>query len=272
MRDEMSRRRFLGHAALLGGALRLRLRAGPTLRVAVVGMSTKGTDARGMGLTLGAEEASHAALLFGGGLTFVPLARAEAQEGRLSAIIGDGNVARTMKWGAEAAAAGIPFLNVGCEADELRMCGRSMFHVAPSAAMRRDASALADATGKVVAWHPSLVRFGADTLNRRFQLRFGQPMHADAWTAWFATKVLWETAVRVGTGDGKALVSVLGADTNQFDGHKGLPLSFRTWDHQLRQPLYVEHGGRVDEVPPAARPGEPARQQLDRIGSAQCRA
>jgi ABC transporter substrate binding protein (PQQ-dependent alcohol dehydrogenase system) len=128
--------------------------------------------------------------------------------------------------------------------------------------MGRDASA----SGVVVAWDPALVRFGADTLNQRFQSRFGRVMDEDAWCAWMAVKVLWESALRVRSAAPDRLVEFLSRDTTQFDGHKGRPLSFRRWDQQLRQPLYVRRGESLVEVPVAAGE-ESSRDLLDRLGT-----
>jgi ABC transporter substrate binding protein (PQQ-dependent alcohol dehydrogenase system) len=163
----------------------------------------------------------------------------------------------------------VPFLNVACSADVLRgaSCRPTLFHVAPSDTMKRDALSAARAGGTVAAWHPSLERFGADTLNRRFQTRFNREMTSEAWTAWMAVKVLWESALRVRSDETGKLVGYLTRDTTQFDGHKGAPLSFRSWDRQLRQPLYVVGDSAVVEVPVAAKPGEPVRDLLDRLGT-----
>src|SRR4051812_26438573 len=49
-------------------------------------------------------------------------------------------------------------------------CGRLDFGMAPL-------------TG--LAWHDGLIRFGADTLNKRFRARFQTPMTPAAWCAWF---------------------------------------------------------------------------------------
>jgi hypothetical protein len=276
MNSLLSRRSFLERAALLTVAAPLGMRrrfvapVGPNVRVGAATFAASATNARAMGLVLGAEEAAHAASLFGGSFTLVPLPSGDLHGAGLSAIIGDDDCAHVTTLSAKADVAGIPFMNVGCPSDALRgaRCGRSAFHVAPSEAMRRGARAEAHvAAGEVIAWHPSLVRFGADTLNRRFRERFGTPMTADAWTAWLATKILWESALRMKSAEPAGLIQCLQRDDTQFDGHKGLPLSFRAWDHQLRQPLYVMQGRKVIEVPVAVRPGEPARDMLDRLGA-----
>jgi hypothetical protein len=275
----LSRRAFIERSALLASALPcawpvparrwVALHAGPALRIGVVNAPTAPNDPRGMGITLGAEEAEHAAALFGGSLTLAPLHGNEPLAG-LSAIVGDLDCATTRRIGGRADAAGIPFFNVACADDALRgaSCRRTMFHVAPSEAMCRDAIAKAPAasTATVTAWLPSLHRFGADTLNRRFLARFGTPMSADSWTAWLAMKILWESALRAASADPAKLIAFLGRDSTQFDGHKGLPLSFRAWDRQLRQPLYVVDGAKMTELP-AANPNDSARVLLDQYGT-----
>jgi ABC-type branched-subunit amino acid transport system substrate-binding protein len=95
-------------------------------------------------------------------------------------------------------------------------------------------------------------------------------MTSGAWAAWLAIKILWESALRQKSGDGSAIAEYLTRDSTQFDGHKGQPLSFRAWDHQLRQPLYVvsadaADGRRIKEVPESS--DGSLRDALDRLGS-----
>lgn len=265
MHDPISRRQFVIRAAAIPGvshAVFGRLTLSSDVRVGVTNLQSPPVSARDMGLTLGAEEATHAALLFGGSFT---LTSASPSQG-LTAVIGDTRCSGAMP-------AGVPFFNVGCAGDSLHgaACTPNVFHIAPSEAMRRDALTLSRRSGNVSAWHPTLVRFGADTLNRRFLVRFGKPMTADAWTAWLATKIIWESVLRLRAADPAPLTAHLTDDAAHFDGHKGLPLSFRKWDHQLRQPLYVVSEAGVTEVPVATRPGEPARDVLDRLGAGPAR-
>jgi hypothetical protein len=79
-------------------------------------------------------------------------------------------------------------------------------------------------------------------------------MDGAAWAGWFAVKVAWESFLR-----SKPVESI------EFDGHKGAPLTFRSWDHQLRQPLYAVKS-RVADVPDVARSNLSAREVLDTIG------
>jgi ABC-type branched-subunit amino acid transport system substrate-binding protein len=98
-----------------------------------------------------------------------------------------------------------------------------------------------------VAWHDELDRFSARELNSRFRRRFGGPMTDTSWAAWAALKLVGEAVVRGGASDGAGLVTFLDG-APPFDGHKGAALTFRPWDRQLRQPLYVVGPRKREEV------------------------
>ena len=173
-------------------------------------------------------------------------------------------------------------MNLGCSDDSLRGrdCQATLFHVAPSDEMYRDAVAQAGAPSdaKATAWDPSLTRFGADTLNERFHSRFGQAMTAEAWLGWIAIKILWESSLRARSTDSRMLMQYMSRDDTRFDGHKGRPLSFRPWDHQLRQPLYVVSRATngparvIAEMPPTGSAEESSREELDRLGTTAARS
>lgn len=219
------------------------------------------------GATLGVEEARHAAALFGGSITLVPIAIGSIGTNSVSAVIGGENPQRCAAAAAAARNAGVLFMNVACSDDAMRAgdCMPTTFHLVPSSAMYRDAVRLAGG-GEAVAWDPTLAKFGADTLNDRFRARFQRGMTTNAWTSWFAVKVLWESSLRAKSVEPRALAAYLARETTQFDGHKGRPLSFRPWDHQLRQPVYVRAASGLVEEPAANDEAESSRESLDRIG------
>ncbi|HMG12913.1 MAG TPA: twin-arginine translocation signal domain-containing protein [Gemmatimonadaceae bacterium] len=275
MSSPISRRNFLARAAVIVAALPPAGRghheryASFLLRLGVIDLAATGTDQRGMGLILGVEEATRAASMFGGAVELASISDASFRTRGLSAVIGDDNTARCIALSSQASEAGVPFLNVACSSDALRgeSCRGTLYHIAPSEAMNRDAISAVRSRGSVAAWHPSLERFGADTLNRRFRSRFNRQMTSQAWTAWMAVKVLWESSLRVRSGEAGKLIEYLNRDPTQFDGHKGAPLSFRSWDRQLRQPLYVVSDSHVVEVPATAKPDETVRDALDQLGT-----
>ncbi len=276
----LTRRRFLecaARAALAPATVRVGMRATrpastPALRVGILASGTTARDRR-FGALLGVEEARHAARLFGGSADLVEVDDPRRLPPGLSAIIGDEDEQHCQRL-AEPEGHGVPlFMNVACASDALRdaHCSSIAFHVFPSDAMLRDAREQAGAAD-VLAWDAALVRFGADTLNGRFKDRFNVPMTSYSWAAWFAVKSLWESALRMKSAEPAALADYLTRDTTQFDGHKGRPLSFRRWDHQLRQFLYARVGGKLVDVPENAPSDATSREFLDRIGTPAARS
>jgi len=294
MRHPISRRTFLRRAALIAAAVppahlhALSGHAAAELRIGVLspsGASDTGTlgtlDAR-LGVRLGVDEATHAAALFGGSIEVVPVTLTSLRASRLSALLGAGDRDGCRSLSDAAAAAGIAFLNVRCADDGLRgsECRATTFHVAPSDAMYRDALAQAGAQAgaRATAWDASLTRFGADTLNARFRARFNRAMTADAWLGWVAVKILWESSLRAKSTDSRMLMQYMTRPGTQFDGHKGRALSFRPWDQQLRQPVYVVSAAGsapprvIAEAPVPASAGETTSESLDRLGTPAARS
>ncbi len=270
-----TRREFLYRTALFAAALPLspwRWLSSPaiTLRIGFLDAATDAARRQRQGFELGVDEARHAAQLFGGVIETRSIAEHAGDIRDVRGVIGGEETTRCIAWSMRATSEGFLFMNVGCTNDDVRgrACSRSAFHVIPSDAMYRDARAMAgNMPGEPTAWSASLSRFGADTLNQRFQRRFHQPITTDAWAAWLAVKILWESALRQRSGDAEALATFLERDSTQFDGHKGQPLSFRPWDHQLRQPVYVIAGGQPVKEMPEVSPESSVRDALDRLGS-----
>ncbi|HEX6632143.1 MAG TPA: ABC transporter substrate-binding protein [Gemmatimonadaceae bacterium] len=282
----LDRRRFLGATALCAAAafLPARLRAAPAptpaLRVGLLLPPTPGAvhDALRRGAELGAAEAERGAQLLGGSFTLLSAndgehvaaaARRLVRDAGAIALVGGGDEAGGLALATLAPELGVPALNVAATADALRgaACATLLFHVAASDAMRRDALAGHPGARRALLWHPALERYGAAQLNDRFRARFDAPMDGAAWAAWFALKALWEGAARAHEATPRALAAALAA--GRFDGHKGAPLSFRAWDRQLRQPLYLVGADArtvLAEVP-AARHDEDATVALDRLGA-----
>lgn len=286
MPQAISRRAFIRRAALAAAtvpSVPWRIagwRAGDASTPLRIGLlpSPAPSDAvtgRTRGIQLGVEEARHAAVLFGGSLELVSTDAATLRERALSAVLGGDGLESCLALAREADAAGIVFMNVACTEDRLRGadCHATMFHVIPSESMYRDALVASHAASgaRATAWDASLARFGADTLNERFRAKFKAPMTSDAWLGWFAVKVVWESSLRARSTDARMLMRYMARDGVQFDGHKGRPLSFRAWDHQLRQPVYIAdpaaHEGQPIEMPAAATADETSRDVLDRIGT-----
>jgi hypothetical protein len=182
------------------------------------------------GIAFGLQEVRHTAALVGGTIDTVNLALAPAA--RVDAVV-VGNRAP-----ADATAPVIALLPID------GAMGATTLRLQP----HRDDSA---AHRRVVVWHSSLERFGAEQLNARYRAATGQDMSPDAWAGWFAVKLLWDSATRL---RGQSLDHYLRDTTRRFDGHKGAALFFSATG-ELSQPLYViektgSHWRVVSEVKP----------------------
>ena len=255
-----------------------------TLRLVFVG-ARGADDPAALGARLGGDEGDRTARLFGrhvvvgtvvaADTAMLAAAAEQALAGGAAAIVSPcDDPALCVRLAAAAARRNAILLNVGSGDDGLRgeACSASLLHVAPSDAMRRDAARLGKRDG-AVAWVPTLERFGAEQLNARYRAATGREMDERAWSAWTAVKVVVEASLRARTTDADTIARWLARPQAQFDGHKGAPLSFRAWDRQLRQPLYLPpigaaagpDGGAITVPAPVAE--ESPRQRLDRIGT-----
>jgi ABC-type branched-subunit amino acid transport system substrate-binding protein/ABC-type amino acid transport substrate-binding protein len=99
---------------------------------------------------------------------------------------------------------------------------------------------------RVALWEATFEAGGGDEINERFSSRTGQPMAPTAWSAYAAARILFDATVATGSSGVAELRKFLREADSRFDVAKGVPLRFRTWDHQLEQPLFV-----VEMVPEA---------------------
>ncbi len=200
-------------------------------RLVPLGLLLDPDTAAGRGARLGLEEAQRA-----GQLLHVDISAAPTSEYALIGLAAPKEEPRAL------------FLAVGPlrDSEPLRP---HVYSVAASPSFRRQAleSHKDRKDLKVVEWHPSLAKFGADALNLRFRRRFNQPMDEAAWRGWMGVKLAAELALRF---PGAAAPDKIGELS--LDGHKGMPLHFDPKDHHLIQPVYLVDGqGRVvDEVAP----------------------
>jgi ABC transporter substrate binding protein (PQQ-dependent alcohol dehydrogenase system) len=91
------------------------------------------------------------------------------------------------------------------------------------------------------AWHASWERHGAPQLNRRFKKVANRWMTSADWAAWIATKAIIDVALKL--PDAREHRHALRSADLVLDGFKGARLSFRPWNQQLRQPVFLAHGG-----------------------------
>jgi ABC transporter substrate binding protein (PQQ-dependent alcohol dehydrogenase system) len=89
-----------------------------------------------------------------------------------------------------------------------------------------------------VAWHWTWEHNGAPQVQVRFEKRSGgRHMESADWAAWIATKMIVQAALRTRSTEFRALRDFVFGGA--FDGDKGLAVSVRPWDHQLRQAMLL---------------------------------
>jgi hypothetical protein len=207
---------------------------GPRLNIILIDTEDAAAADVRRGVAMGVDEASRSAQLFGG---WVRLSESRETTDALSVVIGGTTLPQAISLSDDAVASEGLYLNVAVGDAAVRdRCVREVFHFAP-----------ADGPRRVVAWSPLLVRFGADTLNKRYRHRYQLDMTPLAWTSWFAVKVAWEASLAGKATTSRDLLKILERPSSKFDGHKGEPLYFDA-RHQLVQPVYTPDGAAAATV------------------------
>ena len=118
-----------------------------------------------------------------------------------------------------------------------------------------------------LAWHPQFERFGAPQVSRRFARQAsGRAMQSSDWAAWMAGKALAAAAQAQPKGPLPELQAALAR--SELDGSKGVTMSFRPWDGQLRQRLLMTDGQGVVSLAPVDGVLHP-KNVLDTLGGDQ---
>jgi ABC transporter substrate binding protein (PQQ-dependent alcohol dehydrogenase system) len=90
-----------------------------------------------------------------------------------------------------------------------------------------------------VAWHWTWEHNGAPQVNSRFEKRSGgRHMEGADWAAWIAVKMVTQAALHTRSTEFDAQRKFILGE-GRFDGNKGLAVSVRPWDHQLRQAVLL---------------------------------
>ena len=121
-----------------------------------------------------------------------------------------------------------------------------------------------DAGLVALAWHAQYDRFGAPQVSRRFTKTAQRPMAAADWNAWMGGKALAAAAVAAPKGPVAAFQKAL-LDSD-LDGSKGVQLSFRAWDGQMRQTMLLTDGQGVIGTAPVDGVLHP-KNSLDTLGA-----
>jgi ABC transporter substrate binding protein (PQQ-dependent alcohol dehydrogenase system) len=89
------------------------------------------------------------------------------------------------------------------------------------------------------AWHKTHEQWGAIQIQNRFQEQAHRGMEEQDYGAYLAIRAIGEAATRTKSNELKAIKDYLLSPEFALQGYKGNPLSFRTWDGQMRQPILL---------------------------------
>ena len=103
-----------------------------------------------------------------------------------------------------------------------------------------DARLVAGTQGLVpTAWHRSMEQWGATQVQHRFTAATKRWMLERDYTAWAGVRAFGEAVTRSGKTDPQAIKAYMLSDQFELGAFKGVALSFRRWDQQLRQPILL---------------------------------
>lgn len=223
-----------------------------TLRILLVVDDTTARASLVRGVRLGADEAGHTGALFG---TAVQLRIAQSSDAagaahaaaasfhdwRPALLIAAGTPAACDTLTALAARDSLALLDAGCAAATTAGAGCAFALGVPAT------DSVAGDSTRIVLWHWTLDRFGAEQLNERYRRRFDGRMDSAAWAGWLAVKIALDLALRTRSVAGPVLLRELARPGARFDGQKGRPLHFRATDRRLLQPTYRVAGRGATE-------------------------
>ncbi len=115
------------------------------------------------------------------------------------------------------------------------------------------------------AWHPSHEQWGAVQLQNRFKDQAGRWMQEVDYGAYLAVRAIGEASVRSKSNQVPAIRDYLFSSHFALQGYKGMPLSFRAWDGQLRQPVLLAAPRSLVAVAPIEGFLHP-KSELDTLG------
>lgn len=89
------------------------------------------------------------------------------------------------------------------------------------------------------SWHRSHEQWGGTQLQRRFFKLSGRDMTPRDYTAWMAVRAIGEATTKINSADHNLIRQFLFSDEFKLAAFKGVALTFRPWNGQLRQPILV---------------------------------
>lgn len=103
-----------------------------------------------------------------------------------------------------------------------------------------------------LSWHPTMENWGASQLQSRFfkqSKRMMQPLDFQMWQGVFA---VGSASLKTRNSDPAKIEAQMLSPDYDLPVFKGVAASFRSWDHQLRQPILLTHATNTVTLSPQA--------------------
>ncbi|MND56809.1 Receptor family ligand binding region [compost metagenome] len=100
------------------------------------------------------------------------------------------------------------------------------------------------------AWHPASEQWGGTQIQNRFFKATGRRMLSKDMSAWTAARIIGEAATRTRSADPAEIAGFIRSDDFSIAAFKGQKLTFRRWNWQLRQPIFIGDGRSVVSTSP----------------------
>ncbi|MDZ5696186.1 ABC transporter substrate-binding protein [Chelativorans sp. M5D2P16] len=100
------------------------------------------------------------------------------------------------------------------------------------------------------AWHPASEQWGGTQIQNRFADRIGRRMVSKDMSAWTAARSIGEAVTRTGSGDPEEVAAFIRSDDFAVAAFRGQKLTYRDWNQQLRQPIFLGDGRSVVSTSP----------------------
>ncbi|MFW1677748.1 ABC transporter substrate-binding protein [Pontibacter sp. JAM-7] len=118
---------------------------------------------------------------------------------------------------------------------------------------------------KPVAWHPVIEQWGAAQLQSRFVKLSNRRMNAVDYASWSAVRSVAEAVTRINSADATAVFDYMTGENFELAAFKGRKMDYRSWNHQLRQPIPLIHPRSVVSQSPQVGFLHPTNE-LDTLG------
>jgi ABC transporter substrate binding protein (PQQ-dependent alcohol dehydrogenase system) len=100
------------------------------------------------------------------------------------------------------------------------------------------------------SWHPASEQWGGTQIQNRFAKKNGRRMLSKDMSAWTAARIIGDAATRTHSADPQKISAFIRADDYSIAAFKGQKLTFRKWNLQLRQPVFLGDARSVVSTSP----------------------